>query len=124
MCSTDAAIAASKSACICTNDLIAKRASVAQQLAPLQKTFKSSVLFRLQTWANQYTSILPRFMFLVLRGASRTGRSTLARSLGVEMSLGGEPFVQIVKSATAPDLRNYNSQVHKYFVFDNVNFGH
>jgi hypothetical protein len=63
-------------------------------------------------------------MFLVLRGASRTGKSTLARSLGVEMSLGGEPFVQTFQSATAPDLRNYNSQVHKYFVFDNVNFGH
>ena len=104
-----------------TNDLIAKRALIAQQLAPLQKTFKSSVLFRLQTWANQYTSLLPRFMFLVLRGASRTGKSTLARSLGVELNLGGEPCVQTVQSATAPDLRNYNSEVHKYIVFDNVN---
>ena len=41
----------------------------------------------------------------------------MARSL----PLGGTPFVQTVQSATAPDLRSYDADVHPYIVFDNVN---
>ena len=59
-------------------------------------------------------------MFLVLRGASRTGKSTLARSLGEVFSLGA-PFVQTVQSALSPDLRTYDPSLHGYIVYDNVN---
>ena len=58
---------------------------------------------------------MPRYQFLVLQGASRTGKSTLARSLG------GTPFTQTVQSASAPDLRGYNPATHGYIIFDNVN---
>ena len=58
---------------------------------------------------------------MVLRGASRTGKSTLARGLGEALGLGGRPFVQTVQSATSPDLRSYDPQLHDYVVFDNVN---
>ena len=56
-----------------------------------------------------------RYKFLVLQGASRTGKSTLARSLG------GTPFIQTVQSAVSPDLRGYDPALHSYIVFDNVN---
>ena len=52
---------------------------------------------------------------MVLQGASRTGKSTLARSLG------GTPFIQTVQSALSPDLRGYDPHVHNYILFDNVN---
>ena len=103
------------------SQLVLQREQVARLLAPLQKSFKTSVLQRLKPWADQYQTILPRFKFLVFRGASRTGKSTLARSLGVAMNLGGGPFIQTVQSATAPDLRTYNKDTHNYLVFDNVN---
>ena len=56
-----------------------------------------------------------RYLFLVLQGASRTGKSTLGRSLG------GVPFAQTVQSAVSPDLRGYDPAVHSYILFDNVN---
>ena len=34
---------------------------------------------------------------------------------------GGDPFVQTVQSALAPDLRGYREDLHKFVVFDNVN---
>ena len=92
-----------------------RRTEVGLLLAPMQQDFKPEILARIAPWQQQYTSIVPRYSFLVLRGASRTGKSSLARSLG------GVPFVQTVQSATAPDLRNYEPEVHKYLVFDNVN---
>ena len=63
----------------------------------------------------QYETVLARYEFLVLQGASRTGKSTLARSLG------GVPFTQTVQSAVAPDLRGYDPAVHNYIMFDNIN---
>lgn len=68
-----------------------------------------------------FTFAVDRYKFLVLRGASRTGKSTLARGLGQALGLGSRPFVQTVQSATAPDLRSYDPQRHDYIVFDNVN---
>ena len=98
-----------------------QRAAVALKLAPLRKAFKPDVIQRLRPWKDQYTKVVDRYHFLVLRGASRTGKSTLARGLGVALGLGGEPFIQTVQSAESPDLRNYRPEVHKYIVFDNVN---
>ena len=98
-----------------------KRANVIAQLAPLRKAFKADVLDALRPWAEQYSSNAERYKFLVLRGASRTGKSTLARGLGEALGLGGRPFVQTVQSATSPDLRSYDPQLHDYVVFDNVN---
>ena len=66
-------------------------------------------------WKEQYREVLDRFKFLVLVGASRTGKSSLARSLG------GVPFVQTVQSGDAPDLKAYDPAYHPYLVFDNVN---
>ena len=68
-------------------------------LAPMQREFRPDVLALLEPWKRQYDQVRPRYEFLVLRGASRTGKSTLARSLG------GTPFVQTVQSALSPDLR-------------------
>lgn len=101
--------------------LCQRRAEVALQLAPLRKAFKPSVLQQLRPWKQQYDTKSDRYMFLVLRGASRTGKSTLARGLGVAMNIGSTPFVQTVQSAITPDLRNYKPEVHDYIVFDNVN---
>ena len=101
--------------------LRSNRALIAKQLAPLQKAFKPEVLARLEPWRQQYKSIASRYSFLVLRGASRTGKSTLARSLATELEVSGLPFVQTVQSAESPDLRNYDADFHSYIVFDNVN---
>lgn len=98
-----------------------KRMQVITQLAPLRKAFKTDVLDALRPWASQYSSNLERYKFLVLRGASRTGKSTLARGLGQALGLGSRPFVQTVQSASSPDLRSYNPELHDYVVFDNVN---
>ena len=101
--------------------LLQRRAEVGLQLAPLRSAFKPAVLSLLEPWKQQYGALSDRFKFLVLRGASRTGKSTLARSLGSALNMGGTPFVQTVQSATSPDLRNYKPEVHDYIVFDNVN---
>ena len=92
-----------------------RRSEVAAQLAPLQNEFRAEVWSSLGPWFSQYQEVLPRYKFLVLQGASRTGKSTLARSLG------GTPFIQTVQSALSPDLRGYDPHVHNYILFDNVN---
>ena len=74
-----------------------ERQAVAAALAPAQAAFQPWVAAALGPWMQQYTRELPRYHFLVLRGASRTGKSTLARGLG------GTPFVQTVQSAKTPD---------------------
>ena len=98
-----------------------RRMQVAERPAPLQKAFKPGVLSMLAVWMAQHPIDEPRYKFLVLRGASRTGKSTLARSLGQVCPFGGNPFVQTVQSALAPDLRGYDEQLHSFIVFDNVN---
>ena len=50
----------------------------------------------LRGWTTQYDSQKMRYKFLVLRGGSQTGKSTLAKAL-------------------------YNREEHGYIVFDNVN---
>jgi len=92
-----------------------RRAEVARELAPLQSAFRADVMASLAPWRTQYQSMLPRYKLLVMMGASRTGKSTLARSLG------GTPFTQTVQSALSPDLRGYDPSVHSYIIFDNVN---
>lgn len=104
-----------------TQTLRQRRAEVALQLAPLRSAFKPSVLKLLEPWRQQYEAKGDRYKFLVLRGASRTGKSTLARYLGAAMGMGNTPFIQTVQSAVTPDLRNYQPEVHNYLVFDNVN---
>ena len=53
--------------------------------------------------------------FLVLRGDSRSGKTTFAKSLFPR------PFVQTVQDAATPDLRDYDWTYHGMIVFDNVN---
>ena len=95
-----------------------RRSKVALRLAALRKDTKPEVKARLSAWEHQYTETLERFKFLVIRGASRTGKSTLARTLGGKTQT---PFIQTVQSAVAPDLRAYDADFHSYIVFDNVN---
>lgn len=97
-----------------------KQEAVAARLAPLKNSFLPDVLARLAPWQQQYTQDLDRFCFLVLRGASRSGKSSLAKALGKVLNL-GVPFVQTVQSALVPDLRNYSDDTHGYIIFDNVN---
>ena len=51
----------------------------------------------------------------------RTGKGTLARSLGQFFQLGGGPFIQTVQSELSPDIRTYSPDVHKYIIFDSIN---
>ena len=88
---------------------------VAGRLSKQQCQFNPDVVARLKPWISQYGNELPRYMFLVLRGVSRAGKSTLAKALGKR------PFVQTVQSATAPDLKGFSRTTHDYILFDNVN---
>lgn len=97
-----------------------KQRRAAARLAPLKKDFLPEVIAHLRPWSDQYTRDEMRYKFLVLRGVSRSGKSTLAKSLGHELEL-GRPFVQTVQNATAADLKNFSNEHHGYIVFDNVN---
>lgn len=101
----------------------AQQAAVAELLAPLRADFQAAVIDRIRPWSTQYRRNLERFLFLVLRAPSRAGKSTLAKSLGKIFGF-GEPFVQTVQSAEAPDLRQFDRDRHGYIVFDNVGVRH
>ena len=88
---------------------------VADRLSRQQCQFNADVIDALKPWIAQYGTELPRYMFLVIRGVSRAGKSTLAKSLG------RRPFVQTVQSAAAPDLKAFSRETHDYILFDNVN---
>ena len=88
--------------------------------AALKLPFRVGVVTSLRPWAEQYTVDLLRYKFLVLRGGSRTGKSTLAKSLGELFNWLG-PYVQTVQGAPAPDLKEFKRETHGYVLFDNVN---
>ena len=88
---------------------------LAAQLASLQRPFKRDALSRVQLWKEKYTSADFRYKFLVLRGDSRSGKTTLAKSLFPN------PFVQTVQNSTVPELRGFDWTYHRMIVFDNVN---
>ena len=77
--------------------------------------FKPGVLARVQLWKAQYRSPAFRYKFLVFRGDSRSGKTTLAKSLFAN------PFVQTVQSAASLDLREFDWSHNGAIVFDNVN---
>ena len=79
-----------------------KRQEVGVLLTPLQKALKVSVIARLRLCNGQCQQTLPRYMLLVLMGASRTGKSTLALSLGKVLEFGDAPLAQTVQSAEPP----------------------
>ena len=85
------------------------------KLAQAQKVFCQQVLASLAPWQRQYCEELPRYKFLLLRGASRTGKSTLAKSLGKQ------PYIQTVQNAEVPDLKGFDRNTHSHIIFDNVN---
>ena len=95
--------------------LTAKRNQISNLLEPLQKPWRQDVLMQLEPWKAQYGQVLGRYKFLVLLGASCTGKSSLARSLGKS------PFVQTVQNATSLDLRDYSAERHDVIVLDNIN---
>lgn len=74
---------------------------------------------QLRPWVSQYDVDALRYDFLVLRGRSKSGKSTLAKSIGDIFGL-GKPFVQTVQDALSPDLKKYDESFG-YLVFDNVN---
>ena len=86
----------------------------------MMKGFSPDVVACLKPWVEQYNTDKMRYEFLVLRGVSRSGKSTLAKSLGALFGF-KPPFIQTVQSATAPDLKSFSEEQHGYIVFDNVN---
>ena len=92
----------------------------AARLVPLTKDFLPEIVERLRPWRKQYSADAMRFNFLVLRGVSRSGKSSLAKALGELLGL-GLPFIQTAQSASAADLKNFSNDRHGYIVFDNVN---
>ena len=72
-----------------------------QRLQALKRPFRPEVLAALQPWAAQYTADQLRYKFLVLRGGSRTGKSTLAKSLGSVYGW-GNPFIQRCRAHQPP----------------------
>lgn len=98
----------------------AQQIATEQRLQALKRPFRPEVLAALQPWAAQYSTEQLRYKFLVLRGGSRTGKSTLAKSLGSVYGW-GNPFIQTVQGASAPDLKEFEKGSHGYILFDNVN---
>ena len=96
------------------------QASTEHHLQRLQRPFRADIVAALAPWALQYQSLALRYKFLVLRGGSRTGKSTLAKSLGQLFGLGA-PYIQTVQGAPTPDLKDYDRERHGYILFDNVN---
>ena len=97
-----------------------KQRIVATRLAPLRKNFRMEVVQRLVPWAEQYQLDLERFKFLVLRGGSRAGKSTLGKSMDKLFQF-GLPYVQTVQNAETAALKGFDPENHGYIVFDNVN---
>ena len=97
-----------------------KQRLAAQQLLPLKRAFQPAVLRQLEPWRLHYQALDDRYKFLVLRGVSRSGKSSLAKALGALMNW-GKPFVQTVQGATAADLKKFSEDEHGYLIFDNVN---
>ena len=97
-----------------------KQTAVASQLSVLRRPFKPEILDLVRPWAGQYGEDRMRYQFLVIRGGSCSGKSTLARALG-EIFGFGQVFTQTVQDAPAPDLAKYDAQKHGYLLFDNVN---
>jgi hypothetical protein len=97
-----------------------KQRLAAQQLLPLKRAFQPAVLRQLEPWRLHYQTLDDRYKFLVLRGVSRSGKSSLAKALGALMNW-GKPFVQTVQGATAADLKKFSEDEHGYLIFDNVN---
>ena len=89
-------------------------------LATLTRPFRVEVVAALQPWSVQYGSDQLRYKFLLLRGGSRTGKSTLAKSLG-QLFGWRPPYVQTVQGAPAPDLKDFRREEHGFILFDNVN---
>lgn len=98
----------------------AEQLATEQRLQALKRPFRPEVLAALQPWADQYSADQLRYKFLVLRGGSRTGKSTLAKSLG-DVYGWGSPYIQTVQGAPAPDLKEFDKESHGYILFDNVN---
>ena len=103
-------------------DLYKKQIEVFGRLELLKGAFKPEVVARVVPFATQYQADAMRYNFLVFRGASKSGKSTIAKSLGDSELFGwGKPFIQTVQSAPAPDLRKFDPATNGYIVFDNVN---
>ena len=88
-----------------------------EALYQLQRPFKEEVLELLRPWAAQYTETLMRYKFLILRGGSQSGKSTLAKNL--HRIFGWKPpFVQVVQDAVAADLKDFKRDQHGLIIFD------
>lgn len=95
--------------------LRAEQVGVLKQLKDLQRPFKRSLMDLIKAWRVQFSHVLHRYKFLVLRGASCSGKSSLARSLGSAV------FTQTVQNAETPNLKGFSRKAHDLLLFDNVN---
>ena len=96
------------------------QAAAEVSLQRLKGDFKAPVLAPCEPWASQYQEPKMRYKFLILRGGSQSGKSTLAKSLGDIFGL-GKPFIQTVQDAEAADLKGFDRQQYGYILFDNIN---
>ena len=92
-----------------------EQCGVLKQLKELQMPFKQTSMDRIKAWHTQFDSVRHRYKFLVLRGASCSGKSSLARSLGSAV------FTQTMQNAETPNLKGFSRKVHDLLLFDNVN---
>ncbi|CAJ1353999.1 unnamed protein product [Effrenium voratum] len=100
--------------------LLEQQAAAEVSLQRLKGDFKAPVLARCEPWASQCQEPKMRYKFLILRGGSQSGKSTLAKSLGDIFGL-GKPFIQTVQDAEAADLKGFDRQQYGYILFDNIN---
>jgi len=67
-----------------------------------------------EAWKAQYTQKKPRYDFLVIRGASKVGKTTFCRSIF------SNPCITRVGGATEPNLRRFVRGVHDCIVLDQI----
>ena len=92
----------------------AERRRILQDVAVQQRAFKPQPA--IEPWLQQY-KVLPkeRYMFLVLVGPSRTGKTCLARQL---ICLPHETLELNCATGAEPDLRSFTRSAHKAILFD------
>ena len=89
-------------------------------LAHLQRPFKEEVIEQLRPWAAQFDHMAMRYKFLILRGGSQSGKSTLAKSLHTIFNW-KRPYIQVVQDTLFADLKEFSRAEHGLVVFDNIN---
>ncbi|MEC9336332.1 MAG: hypothetical protein VYC68_02405, partial [Candidatus Thermoplasmatota archaeon] len=90
----------------------ARQAEVEEALAPLRRPPR--YFAAVDDWLRSFDVLHDRYSVLVIRGPSRIGKTTFARSLL------STPYMHIVKDADEPNLRGFDPRRHTGIVLDQV----